>query len=202
MEKRVLLILLSGGICALYICWQGCICSHHCKISALETSLEILYIRSSEGIISNISGPVCYAMVHSVREWKVSSQCFSNYPQGWVQQRRNVVLLPFFREFKINAAITRSISIMLYICYSLLCHWRLWWHFQIYVNILEYRRWKEFHPMDACGNHGHRRLFTLFKTKKWREWRKHNISPYCSCGVIQRSGRWSIPIWLETATKK
>lgn len=52
------------------------------KFYALEKSLEILYFRSSKDIISNTSGPLCYAMFHSVREWKVSSQCFSNYLPG------------------------------------------------------------------------------------------------------------------------
>lgn len=98
----------------MYICWQGCTRSHGCKASALETSLEILYFRSSEGMISNASGPVCYAMFHSVRERKVSSQCFSNYPQGLVQRRRNEVLLTFiyffFRELITNAAITSGFT--------------------------------------------------------------------------------------------
>lgn len=89
----------SQVVCAhlLYICWQSCICSHRCRSSALETSLEILYFGSSKGIISNTGGPVCYAIFHSVRA-RVSSQftMFFKLPPGIGAKKKEWSTFNFF----------------------------------------------------------------------------------------------------------
>lgn len=56
-----------------------------------------------------------------------------------------------------------------------LCLWRLWWHFLDHWIIVEFHKWKDFHPVEASYCKG-------LQYKK-----KHNMSPSCFWGVTHVS---------------
>lgn len=64
-------------------------------------------------------------------------------------------------------------------------------YFLIRITVLELYGWKESHPVEEYGGHG---LQCKIITGK-----KHKMSPYCSCVVIQVSARCDSPICSKTA---